>query len=91
MDFVFEIMKFTLGLVSSCHCGVRKNIIPFVAPSSVTARISNAIIITYGKSAKKYEALPELLTPREMIKNTQIHAPSKHNVNRKLGKPLVIF
>lgn len=61
--------------------------IPFIAPSSVIARKSNAIIITYGNSAKKYEHLPELLTPREMIKNTQIHAPSRHNVNRKLGIP----
>lgn len=82
-------LEITLGLISSCHCGVKKKIIPFVAPSSVTARMSNAIIMTYGNSAKKYEHLPELLTPREIIKNTQIHAPSRHNVNRKLGVPKI--
>lgn len=80
-------LEITLGLISSCHCGVKKKIMPFAAPSSVTARKSNAIIMTYGNSAKKYEHLPELFTPREMIKNTQIHAPSRQSVRRRLGAP----
>lgn len=81
-------ISFTLGFESSCHCGVRKKRMPFDAPSSVTARINSAIMTTYGNNARKYEHLPELLTPREMIKNTITHAPSKHNVKRQLGKPI---
>lgn len=75
----------TLGFVSSCHCGVRKKRIPFDAPSSVTARMSNANMITYGNNARKYEHFPELLTPREMIKNTIVHAPNKQITKRQLG------
>lgn len=61
--------------------------IPFSEPSSVTARINNANIITYGNSAKKYEAFPELLTPFTMIKNTTIQEARRHIANGKLGYP----
>lgn len=78
----------TFGFESSCHCGVKKKRIPFDAPSSVTARINNANIIIYGNSARKYEHFPELLTPRDMIKNTITQAPNKHNAKRQLGSPM---
>lgn len=77
----------TLGFFNSCHCGVRKNNIPLEAPSSVTARMSNANMMTYGKSARKYDALPELFTPREMMANTMIHAPNKQRAKRQSGSP----
>lgn len=80
-----QLRLFTLGFESSCHCGVKKKRIPLDAPSSVTDRISNAIIMTYGNMARKYEHLPELLTPRDMIKNVMIHEPNRHNVNCQLG------
>lgn len=77
-----------MGFESSCHCGVKKKRIPLDAPSRVTARTNNANIITYGNSARKYEHFPELLTPRDMIKNTITHAPNKHNAKRQLGSPM---
>lgn len=60
---------------------------PFDAPSRVTERIRSASMMTYGNKARKYEHLPELLTPRDMIKNTITHAPSKHRAKRQLGSP----
>lgn len=57
------------------------------APSNVTARMSKANIITYGNNARKYDAFPELFTPREMMANTMIHAPNKQRVKRQLGVP----
>lgn len=37
---------------------------------------------------KKYEALPELLTPLEIIPNTMIHEPSKQSTSCQLGQPM---
>lgn len=37
---------------------------------------------------KKYDALPELLTPLEIIPNTMIHEPSKHSTSCQLGQPI---
>lgn len=62
--------------------------IPFNEPSSVTARINSAIMITYGNIARKYEALPELLTPLTIIKKTIIQAANRHIDNEKLGYPM---
>lgn len=74
--------------MSSFHCGVRRKTIPFDAPSNVIALMSNVNNITYGNNARKYDAFPELLIPREIIANIIIHKPSKHNVRRQLGKPM---
>lgn len=53
----------TFGFKISLHCGFIKYKIPSAAPGNVTARTSNIIMETYGKSARKYDALPVDLTP----------------------------
>lgn len=42
---------------------------PFQAPGKVTARPKRMNITTYGKMARKYEALPELRMPKIMPHN----------------------
>lgn len=44
--------KLTFGSKSLSHCGRMKNMIPSIAPGSVTARTSNIKSMTYGNNAK---------------------------------------
>lgn len=83
--------ELTFGFNNSFHCGFKKYKMPFEEPSSVMARISRAIMMAYGNKAKKYDAFPELFTPWTMMKKTIVHAVSKHNVNRQLGRPEIWF
>jgi hypothetical protein len=81
-------IQFTFGSINFLKSGRKKYKIPLADPSSVQALISKMKIITYGNNAKKYENLPELLTPRTITIKIQIHANKSHNVSSKSGVPI---
>lgn len=60
------------------HCGVKKKLMPFQAPSSVSERTRRTAMMMYGKMARKYDTLPELLMPGGVR--------SKFNVYHQYGK-----
>lgn len=73
------------------HCGRRKYIMPLYDPGNVRARPNKMNMITYGNSAKKYAALPELCTPLISTSTMTAHANSKHNTRFQLGAPIPSF
>ena len=55
------------SIVSSLsHWGSKKYLIPVQAPSSVRERTSRTAMMMYGKMARKYDTLPELLMPGKL-------------------------
>lgn len=77
----------TVGLSKRSHWGRKKKMMPLAAPSSVTARTNIMTMTIYGKIARKYATLPELLTPRTIMRNTTAQATSRHRTKCQLGRP----
>lgn len=78
----------TFGSKILSHWGVRKYLIPLREPGSVSARTRRMLSTKYGKIARTYEALPELLTPFTRMRKTIDHEMARKTTNVQLGVPM---
>lgn len=81
----------TDGFKISSHLGVKKYLIPFIAPGRVNARMRNIKRNMNGVMPVTYDAFPELLIPLMRIIKTIVHESIKKQTRLKFGHPIPSF